>query len=232
MKCNLCGNDNFADMNKRKNVRCSKCGSLERTRLLWMYLENLKIDKKTKVLHLAPEKGLYRALSQRVENKNYIVADIDPKGYPFSDRCLRIDLCSLEDQPSCTYDLIIHSHVLEQTPCSIAYTLFHLHRMLTKNGRHICVIPFMSGKYDECFQPVSEEERIRRFGQNDHVRRFGREDISSHLGKIVTIPANFDATAVFKVQDLCDANIPAKYWKGFHISTVLDLKKNDFRLQK
>ena len=232
MKCNLCGNETFSDMNTRKNAKCTECGSLERTRLLWMYLEKLNLDKKTKALHFAPEKGLYNALSQRIDSENYIVADLDPKKYSFANRCQRVDLCNLDDQPSNEYDLIIHLHVLEHTPCNIAYTLFHLHRMLKENGRHVCVIPFMGGKYDECFQNLSNEERERRFGQFDHVRRFGKEDISSHLGKIINIPSNFDATKHFDVKKLRDANIPESHWRGFHIGTVLNLKKNDFRLQK
>ena len=231
MKCNICGSNVFTDMKKRKNVRCKKCGSLERTRLLWMYVESLLKDKETKVLHFAPEKGLYHALSKRVESKNYVVADINPKNFPFAKDCISIDLCNLEDQPSCEYDLIIHSHVLEHTPCNVAYTLFHLHRMLKENGRHVCVIPFISGKYDECFQDMSGKERLRRFGQSDHVRRFGKDDISSHLGKVIDISNEFDATESFSIQDLHDANIPEAHWKGFHISTVLNLKKNDFALQ-
>jgi hypothetical protein len=230
MKCNLCGNEKFADVNSRKNVKCTKCGSLERTRLLWLYIQVLRLDKNSKVLHLAPEKGLYNELSKSLDSENYIVADFYPKNYSFADRCIRLDLCNLDDQPSCEYDLILHSHVLEHTLCNIAYTLYHLHRMLKGNGRHVCIIPFMGGKYDECFQDLTSEDRQRRFGQHDHVRRFGREDVSSHLGKIINLPSNFDATRDFDIQQLREANIPENHWKGFHIGTVLNLEKNDFRL--
>jgi phosphoglycolate phosphatase len=182
-------------------------------------------------LHFAPEKGIYTALLKHVESENYIVADLDPRKYSFAERCLKIDLCNLDDQPSCEYDLILHSHVLEHTPCNIAYTLFHLHRMLKENGRHVCIIPFMGGKYDECFQDLSREERQRRFGQFDHVRRFGKEDVSSHLGKIINLPPCFDATKDFDIKSLCDANIPENHWGGFGIGTVVNLRKSDFRLQ-
>jgi len=229
MKCNLCGSEEFVDMNQttRKNVKCKKCGSLERTRLLWMYLQKFKIDKETKLLHIAPEKGLYKALLKLLNKHHYIVGDVNPKQYSFVEECIEINLCNLENQPSFEYDLIIHSHVLEHIPCNIAYTLFHLHRMLKKDGYHIFIIPFLNGKYDECFQHLSHEERIRRFGQHDHLRRFGKEDISSHIGKLVNIPYQFDATKDFKVQDLRNANIPKRLWKGFHGSTVLCLKRND-----
>ncbi len=230
MRCNLCQNDIFIDMNNRKKVRCKKCGSLERTRLFWMYLQKLKIEKNHKVLHLAPDRGIYEVLSKLVDSENYVVADIDPKRYPFADRCLKIDLCNLDRQPSREFDLIIHLHVLEHTPCNIAYTLFHLHRMLKENGHHICVIPFLSGKYDECYQELSNEERCRRFGQFDHVRRFGNEDINSHLGKLLNIPREFDATEDFDIQELQAANIPKGHWRGFNTSTVLNLRRRDMKL--
>ena len=180
-------------------------------------------------MHLAPERGLYNVLVNRVEKGNYIPADIDPSKYPFADNCVKIDLCDLDNEPSLQYDLIIHSHVLEHTPCNIAYTIFHLHRMLKKEGHHICIIPFMSGKYDECFQEISDEERVRRFGQFDHVRRFGREDICSHLGKLINIPKDFDATQHFSEEILREANIPENHWRGFHIGTVLLLKRYDMK---
>lgn len=229
MRCNICGNEVFLDMGPRQKVRCQKCGSLERTRLLWLYLQDLRIGRDTKILHIAPERGIYKALADRVSKENYITADIDPQGYPFAHNCVKIDLCDLNDEPSFKYDLIIHSHVLEHTPCNIAYTLFHLHRMLKQDGRHVCIIPFMSGKYDECFQEIGDKERTRRFGQRDHIRRFGVQDIPSHLGKLLDIPETFDATKHFSEDTLREVNIPENHWKGFHIGTVLSLKRHEMK---
>jgi hypothetical protein len=230
MQCNICGSTAFVDMHARSNVRCKECGSLERTRLLWLYLDNAGIDSTARVLHLAPEKGLYDILSARTGAGNYVTADIDPSRYAFARGCMRLDLCELETQPSRAYDFIIHSHVLEHVPCNIAYTLFHLHRMLKDDGMHICIIPFMQGSYDECFQDIGGEERTRRFGQFDHVRRFGRDDRDSHLGKLITLPAAFDARERFSEEELRAANIPESHWRGFHIGTVLMLKRNDMKL--
>lgn len=230
MTCNICGCDEFLDMNSRKSVRCKKCGSLERTRLLWLYLQRLEISKNTRILHLAPERGLYDRIKTLTDKSNYVVADINPKAYSFAPECKKIDLCDLEDWPSFEFDLIIHSHVLEHVPCNIAYTLFHLHRMLSNNGTHLCIIPFMPGKYDECFQDIGDHERIRRFGQNDHVRRFGSDDIHAHLGKLLKLPSKFDATEDFSPKTLIEANIPENHWRGFHIGTVLSLKRQDMVL--
>jgi phosphoglycolate phosphatase len=194
-----------------------------------MYIQKLNIDRKWKILHLAPERGLYEALSKLVDKGNYTVADINPRRYAFAKNCQKIDLCDLDDHPSFNYDLILDVHVLEHIPCNIAYPLFHLHRMLKENGRHLCVIPFMSGKYDETFQDLSDEDANKRFGQFDHVRRFGNEDINSHLGKLINIPEYFDATNDFSIDELQAANIPKNHWRGFHIGTVLNLSRTDMK---
>ena len=230
MKCNLCGCSKFLDMNTRKHVRCADCNSFERTRLLWLFLMKQNINRSAKVLHLAPERGVYQALSSMVDSENYTVADFAPEQYAFAKTCKKIDLCELDDQPSFYYDFIIHSHVLEHVPCNIAYTLYHLHRMLKTEGKHIFSVPFFSGKYDECFQDLSDEERVRRFCQNDHVRRFGIADIGAHLGKILNVPEEFDATKSFHEDVLAEANIPSSHWKGFSISTVFVLDRNDMTL--
>lgn len=230
MKCNVCGSSAFIDMNTRKKVRCAECGSLERTRLLWMYLQKIEIGPSARVLHLAPERGLYARFREMCGEGNYVSADINPARYGFAKECRKLDLCDLDGEPDCHYDLIVHSHVLEHVPCNIAYTLFHLHRMLKPEGLHVCVIPFMPGRYDECFEAIGADDRTRRFGQFDHVRRFGAADIPAHLGSLLTLPANFDATDDFPPEELLEANITESHWRGFHISTVLRLRREDMKL--
>lgn len=229
--CNLCGHTDFMAVGNRPTAKCRKCGSLERTRLMWMYIEEeVVLGPGTRVLHLAPERGTYSRLRQVVGAASYTAADLFPNLFPFAEGIVEIDLCNLNDWPSERYDLIVHSHVLEHTPCSIAYTLYHLHRMLTPTGRHICVIPFSRGRYDETFGDILEEERVRRFGQNDHVRLIGADDRDMHIGKIIRLPPDFDATTRFAEERLLAANIPAVAWRGFTPNTVLSLAKDDYRL--
>jgi hypothetical protein len=230
-ECNICGSKTFVDFKKRRNVRCTNCSSLERTRLLWLYLQDVEITDNMRVLHLAPERGLYNKLKARTQPANYVCADFDPQRYSFAKNIIPIDLTNLDDQPADQYDLILHSHVMEHIPCNIAYTLFHLHRMMKPGGRHVCVIPFLPGKYDECFQDIPEQDRVRRFGQRDHVRRFGTEDIHRHLGTIVNLPSAFSAVDRFGEERLRNANIPEAAWRGFTVNTVLELGKDDFRLR-
>lgn len=229
MRCNICGGTEFADLKNRIAALCKGCASYERTRLMWMYIEKLGIRRDARILHLAPERGIHDRLSSMVDEGSYVTADLDPRRYPFAKNCVRIDLCNLDREPSGQYDLILHSHVLEHIPCNIAYTLFHLHRMLKQDGTHLFIAPFLGGRYDECFADIGDAERARRFGQNDHVRRFGRDDIASHIGKLLELPAAFDATRDFPESALEAAGIPENHWRGFHVGTVLVLARNDMK---
>lgn len=229
-ECNICGGTEFVAMNARPAARCKKCGSLERTRLLMMYIERLGIQPDWRILHLAPEASLYGVLSKAVAKGNYVTADYQEDKYRrFAPDCRHIDLCDLDDWDSDYFDLIIHSHVLEHTWCNVAYSLFHLHRMLTARGKHVCIIPFGKCKFEESFQDISAEERARRFGQHDHVRRFGNMDIHRHLGSILRMPDKFDASQDFPEEILTRANIPRSQWQGFTIATVLTLGKYDMK---
>lgn len=230
MKCNICDSEKFGPQGNRPWAKCLECGSFERTRLMWMYLQRAHVTPSDRVLHIAPEKGLYKKFSDLLSPEEYHCADLFPEQYKFATNIRTMDLCNLDGENSNYYDFIVHSHVLEHIPCNIAYTLFHLHRMLKPSGRHICVIPFMDGEYDECFGEMNDRERISRFGQDDHVRRFGNRDLDRHLGSIVKLPKRFDASNDFSKTILLEANIPEAMWKGFHPSTVLDLGKYDYRL--
>jgi phosphoglycolate phosphatase len=58
VKCNVCGSTDFRDMNKRPRVYCGSCQSLERSRVIKLYLDADRILKPgMRVLHFAPEKA-------------------------------------------------------------------------------------------------------------------------------------------------------------------------------
>lgn len=230
MRCNICGGSDFVDMKSRRLARCASCGSVERTRLLWLHIQAAKIPADARILHFAPERGLYNAIAKSYPNAQYEAADINPARYPFAKKIRAINLCEMEKEPSGAFDLIIHSHVLEHVPCAMAYTLKHLCRMLKPGGRQICVIPFAKGYFDESYAEIGAEERTRRFGQHDHVRRIGAEDREAHLGKIIRLPSEYDAEKRFGAETLRSANIPESQWRGFTISTVLEIRREDYLL--
>jgi phosphoglycolate phosphatase len=229
--CNICGGSEFQDFRGRAMVQCKGCGSLERGRMMALHLETMSLPQGARVLHIAPEEAIWKLLRARPEIADYVVADYNPDLYTFV-TCRRIDLCNLADWPANQFDLILHSHVLEHTRCNIAYTLFHLHRMLTPAGRHMFIVPFTVGSYDESFQKMTGEERTRRFGQWDHLRRFGVDDIGDHLGRILRLPPPeaVDAELRFGRRALEAANIPENHWHGYNASTMLNVGKRDYLL--
>ncbi|TCT22874.1 glycosyltransferase [Thiobaca trueperi] len=228
-RCNLCGSTDFRPHGERPEWICAQCGSHDRTRLMGLYLSRLDLPADARILHLAPERGIYQALVARFGLDRYETADIDPSRYAFARNIRRLDLCQLDDLPSNHYDLILHSHVLEHTPCDIAYTLGHLHRALAPTGIHLCIIPFMGGVYDESFEDIGDDERTRRFGQFDHVRRFGRDDVDRHLGALLDFNPHFDATADFPPALLRQCNIAEAIWHGLSTKTVLVLPKQAYK---
>ena len=227
-KCNLCGNSQFGDMGPRRNVVCTQCGSLERTRLAGLYIDSLSLTRPS-VLHIAPERGLFEWLNKKYEPSKYVAADLFPEDIKFT-KAAKLDLCSLESLPSNEFDLIIHSHVMEHVKCNYAVPLFHLDRALARDGAQVVTIPFMSGYFEEDLGPISAEDASERFGQYDHVRRFGSEDIERHLGAVITLPKSIDHTRHFPRSTLKNSNIPETVWRVWGHSSVVTLRKGDYKI--
>lgn len=226
--CNLCSGEVFDEFAGRSNARCVHCGSLERTRALGLHIERLKFRDDARVLHVAPESSLVNWIRHRFPELRYDPADFDTDRYRNVPNVRKIDLCRLEDEPTEFYDLIVHAHVLEHTPCNLAYTLWHLHRMLTSEGRHVFVIPIVDGTWDESFDPsMLREMREARFRQWDHVRLFGRDDLDDSLGRLISLESVQPLVEAFGANTLFRHAIPERSWYSLCPETVIDIGKND-----
>lgn len=232
MLCNVCGNDQFIEMNGRAAVRCTSCSSFERTRVIKLLLDRLGLPKKgMRVLHLAPELGLARYIRGVVGEENYDARDIDLERYQ-NVKVTYFDLVKdVHTLPTGHFDLIIHSHVMEHLPCNVTAVLWHLHRALSETGTHVFAFPILDGHYEESLFPLSDAERHQRFGQFDHVRRFGNRDLQQSLGMLFRLPETYDLTALFSKDMLVQANIPESAWRGYNVHSVFALQKGDLLLR-
>ena len=95
----------------RENALCPGTLSLERHRLLWLYLERETnfIDNAIKVLHVAPEQVFYQKF-RTFSHWEYTTTDLHS---PLAE--IKADLCELPFQDN-YYDLILCNHVLEHIP--------------------------------------------------------------------------------------------------------------------
>ena len=119
----------------RENVLSPSTLSLERHRLLWLYLQR-KTDffkASLRVLHIAPEQAFYRKFKEQT-NLQYITSDLYS---PLAD--VKADICDLpfEDEQ---FDVIFCNHVLEHIPDD-TQAMRELYRVLSKGGWGIFQVP-------------------------------------------------------------------------------------------
>ena len=157
--------------NLRKNALSPSTFSLERHRLLWLYLKNETgfFDKKIKLLHFAPEQAFYNRF-KKLSSIQYDTIDINS---PLA--MIKADICDLPIKDN-TYDFILCNHVLEHI-LDDNKAISELHRVLKKDGVGIFQVP-IDMKKEFTFQDDSitdKKERNKIFGQYDHVRVYGKD---------------------------------------------------------
>jgi SAM-dependent methyltransferase len=156
---------------QRNNVLSPSTLSLERHRLLWLYLKN-ETDFFTapkKVLHFAPEQAFYK-LFRNQKNLEYITTDLNS---PLAD--VKADICSLPFKDN-EFDVILCNHVLEHIPDDTK-AMQELYRILKPGGMGIFQIPQeLSRAVTYADDTITDaKQRAEIFGQYDHVRIYGRD---------------------------------------------------------
>jgi phosphoglycolate phosphatase len=229
-KCNICGSATFVAIRSRPNVQCAECGSVERTRVLKLVLDKHQIPRKgQRMLHVAPENHLAQNF-RSILGAGYDPVDISPGRYQW-ESVRPFDLATdAETLKSRSYDVILHSHVMEHIRCNVTAVLYHLHRALKRGGYHVFCIPILPGTYAADLGNVTAETARREFGQHDHVRRFGADDLAFTLGMIFNLPPNYDLTGQFEPAQLDACNIPVYARTGWSPHSVVVMRKNDIRL--
>lgn len=164
---------------KRTNVLAPSTLSLERHRLLWLYLtrETDFFSRPLKVLHVAPEQAFYSRFKKQ-SNLTYTTTDLNS---PLAD--VKADLCALPFSDN-SFDVIFCNHVLEHIPDD-TQAMKELYRVMKPGGWGIFQVP-MENDREITFEDNSitdPKERTRIFGQYDHVRIYGK-DYSQKLKKV------------------------------------------------
>ncbi len=166
--------------NQRNNVLSPSTLSLERHRLLWLYLKNettffqskskdTETNSTLKVLHFAPEQAFYKRF-RKMKHLEYVTTDLNS---PLAD--VKADICDLPFEDN-EFDIIFCNHVLEHIPDD-KKAMQELYRVLKVGGMGIFQIPqdLSREKTFEDNTITDKKERAQIFGQYDHVRVYGRD---------------------------------------------------------
>ncbi len=164
----------------RANSTCPNCKSIERHRLLLLFLKNktnlFDSSQRKKLLHIAPEKANEK-IFRSTKHIDYTAGDKFTEGYnaAYAKGTLNMDITNI-DLPDNSFDVIICSHVLEHVPDD-RLAMRELFRVLRPNGFAILQVPLDSNRAEtyEDWSITTPEARLKAFGQYDHVRWYGRD---------------------------------------------------------
>ena len=184
---------------QRPNVLSPSTLSLERHRLLWLYLQNetdfFDGSKPKKVLHMAPEQCFLKRF-RKLKHIELITADLYS---PIVD--VKADICDLPFEDN-SFDMIFCNHVLEHIEDDHK-AMQELYRVLKPGGMGVFQIPqdYSRKTTYEDFTITTPEKRTKHFGQYDHVRVYG----SDYFNRLRNV--GFKVDEVNYSQKLSDAEI-------------------------
>lgn len=161
----------YGRLESRENALCPDSLSLERHRLMWLFLKE-KTDfftGKHKLLHIAPEL-CFIPVFRRMENLEYHTADLES---PLADIRLDVQNMPFEDF---TYDIVFCNHVLEHVDDDIQ-AMKEIYRVLKPGGWAILQSPVYPeiGPTLEVKDADTPRKREQIYGQDDHQRKYGND---------------------------------------------------------
>jgi SAM-dependent methyltransferase len=176
VECPVCGGHfrkfmPYGYIKARENALCPGCLSLERHRLMWLYLKKRTrlFSDPLRVLHIAPEQCFHKRF-RKLSNLNYITADLES---PLAD--VKLDVQHMPFKES-EFDVVICNHVLEHVPDD-RRALREIFRVLKRGGFAILQVPldYSMEKTHEDSSITKPEDRKREFRQKDHYRMYGKD---------------------------------------------------------
>ena len=176
VECPVCGGKYrkflpYGYVNVRQGAMCPGCLSLERHRLMWLYLQQQTsfFIGNNKVLHIAPEQCFLKRF-QKLKNITYHTADLESPIADFK--------CDVQDLPfhDSEYDIVICNHVLEHVPDD-KKAMKEILRVLKPGGYSIMQVPVDFNRADTFEDNSITDRKLRTeiFGQYDHLRIYGTD---------------------------------------------------------
>ena len=177
-ECPICGSRYrrfmpYGYVNPREDALCPSCLSLERHRMIWLWMSrNTDLFKnRPQLLHIAPEHSLMQQFRELYgSSENYITADLES---PLADKHFDVQSIPMKEA---SVDVIICNHLLEHVDDD-RLAMRELHRVLRPGGWGILLVPedrTMAKTYEDN-SITDPKERTRLFGQYDHRRVYGRD---------------------------------------------------------
>ena len=196
--CPICGSKlrTFLALQRPYHAWCPVCRSLQRHRLVWLYLNrqtDLFDQTPKRMLHFAPEPALMEALISHTYI-DYLTADLYD-----SNAMVHMDISNIQF-PDASFDVIYCSHVLEHV-LDDRLAMQELRRVIKQDGWAAIIVPIVSDVTIEDPAVTDPLERERLFGQVDHVRVYG-PDVEDRL-----VETGFDVTRISTLDVVTDDEV-------------------------
>lgn len=169
----------YGQLNRRENALAPYSMSLERHRLIWLYLKE-KTDffsKPTRFLHVAPEYCYLRRFKKQ-KNLDYVTGDLIS---PWADVKMNVLDIPFEDN---SFDAAMCNHVFEHVEDD-EKAMSEFFRVMKPGAWAIFQVPLDANREDtyEDWSITDPAEREKHFWQHDHVRLYGN-DYGKRLEKV------------------------------------------------
>lgn len=159
----------YGRVNSRENALAPDSMSLERHRLIWLYLKEKTnfFTENLKFLHIAPEYCFIKKFKNQ-SNLEYTTGDLLS---PWADVKMDVHKIPFDDN---TFDVIMCNHVLEHVE-NDKKVMSEFFRVMKNDGWGIFQVPIDWNRTETYDDPsiTDPKEREKHFWQSDHLRLYG-----------------------------------------------------------
>lgn len=185
VECPVCSHtySKFLPFRHRQNALCPNCRSLERHRLIYLYLRDKSdfFTKQKRILHFAPEKCWYDQLKSNPTfeyvTADYMVSFMDNIGVR-PDHVMSIDDIKFPDE---SFDVIIAIGILLLVPDD-GKALKEIYRVLKPGGYAVLEDPIKPGHTEEydLSTPEAKAASLKKYGHLQY-RYYGDLDYAKRI---------------------------------------------------